>query len=72
MFLYKHDVVCTTLYLTKTKTAGHLVFWKDWPAVDLKKAPRVTNMVSSSEPIDIYKAFLDQDRLTLLNRHMIV
>ena len=29
---------------------SHLVFWKSWPAVDLKKVLSVTNTVSSSEP----------------------
>ena len=32
------------------RTAGHLVFWKPRPAVELKKVLSVTNTVSSSEP----------------------
>ena len=31
-------------------TAGHLVFWKPWPAVELKKVLSVKKTVSSSEP----------------------
>ena len=58
-------------------TAGHLVFWKPWPAVELKKVPSVTKhgfvFWAQRKPntrLEIYKAF--QDRLTSLNRHMIV
>ena len=59
------------------RTAGHLVFWKPWPAIELKKVLSVTNhgfiFWTQHEPntiLEIYKAF--QDRLTFLNRHMIV
>ena len=58
-------------------TAGHLVFWKPWPAVELKKVLSVTKhgfvFWAQRKPntrLEIYKAF--QDRLTCLNRHMIV
>ena len=59
------------------RTAGHLVFWKPWPAVELKKVLSVTKhgfvFWAQRKPnarLEIYKAF--QDRLTFLNRHMIV
>ena len=58
-------------------TAGHLVFWKPWPAVKLKKVLSVTKhsfvfwaQRKLNTRLEIYKAF--QDRLTCLNRHMIV
>ena len=58
-------------------TAGHLVFWKLWPAVELKKVLSVTKhgfvfwaQCKPNTRLEIYKAF--QDRLTCLNRHMIV
>ena len=64
----------------KYRTAGHLVFWKSWPAVDLKKVLSVTKHgflfwaqlgpFKSFFTLEIYKAF--QDRLTFLNRHMVV
>ena len=50
------------------RTAGHLMFWKPWPAVELKKVVSVTK--HGFVRLEIYKAF--QDRLTCLNRHMIV
>ena len=57
--------------------AGHLVFWKSWPSVDLKKVLSVTKhgfvFWAQRKPnarLEIYKAF--QDRLTFLNRHTIV
>ena len=53
-------------------TAGHLVFWKLWPAVELKKVLGVTKHAfvfwAQRKPnirLEIYKAF--QDRLTCLN-----
>ena len=59
------------------RTAGHLVFSKPWPAVELKKVLSVTKhgfvFWAQRKPntrLEIYKAF--QDRLTFLNRHMIV
>ena len=59
------------------RTAGHLVFWKPWPAVELKKVLSVTKhgfvFWTQREPnaiLEIYNVFLD--RLTFLNRHMIV
>ena len=59
------------------RTAGHLVFWKPWPAVELEKVLSVTKhgfvLWAQRKPntrLEIYKAF--QDRLTFLNRHMIV
>ena len=59
------------------RTAGHLVLWKPWPAVELKKVASVTKhgfvLWAQRKPntrLEIYKAF--QDRLTFLNRHMIV
>ena len=58
-------------------TAGHLVFWKPWPAAELKKVPSVTKYSfvfwAQRKPnaiLEIYKAF--QDRFTFLNRHMII
>ena len=58
-------------------TAGHLVFWKPWPAVELKKVLSVTKQGfvfwAQGKPntrLEIYKVF--QDRLTCLNLHMIV
>ena len=57
------------------RTAGHLVFWKPWPAVELKKVLSVTKhgfvLWAQRKPntrLEIYKAI--QDRLTFLNRHM--
>ena len=59
------------------RNAGHLVFWKPWPTVELKKVLSVTKhgfvFWAQRKPntrLEIYKAF--QDRLTFLNRHMIV
>ena len=59
------------------RTAGHLVFWKPWPAVELKKVLSVWKhgfvFWAERKPnarLEIYKAL--QDRLTCLNRHMIV
>ena len=59
------------------RTAGHLVFSTSWPTVELKKILSVTKhgfvFSAQCEPniiLEIYKAF--QDRLTFLNRHMIV
>ena len=53
------------------------MFWKPWPAVELKKVLSVTKhgfvFWAQRKPnarLEIYKAF--QDRLTFLNRHMIV
>ena len=60
------------------RTAGHLVFWKLWPAVELKNVLSLQyvsqNTVSSSEPsvnqtLDLRSI---KHRLTWLNRHMIV
>ena len=58
------------------RTAGHLVFWKPWPAVELKEVLRVKKhglvLWAQRKPntrLEICKAF--QDRLTFLNRHMI-
>ena len=58
------------------RTAGHLVFLKLSPAVELKKVLSVTKhsfiIWAQRKPntrLEIYKAF--QDRLTCLNRHMI-
>ena len=58
-------------------TAGHLVFSTPWPAVELKEVLSVTKhgfvFWAQRKPnarLEIYKAF--QDRLTFLNRHMIV
>ena len=60
-----------------TCTAGHLVFSTPWPAVELEKVLSVTKhgfvFWTQRKPnsiLEIYKAF--QDRLTSLNRHMIV
>ena len=71
---------CCEIYW-EYRTAGHLVFyvvfWKPWPAVELKKVLSVTKhgfvfwaQRKSNTRLEIYKAF--QDRLTCLNRHMIV
>ena len=75
--------VATRVLLSSTqrsweyRTAGHLVFWKPWPAVELKKVPSVTKhgflpwaQRKPNTRLEICKAF--QDRLTFLNRHMIV
>ena len=58
-------------------TAGHLVFWKPWPAVELKKFLSVTKhdflLWAQRKPntrLEGCKAV--QDRLTFLNRHMTV
>ena len=58
-------------------TAGHLVFWKPWPTVELKKVRSVTKhgfvcwaQRKPNPRLEAYKAF--QDCLTCLNRHMIV
>ena len=57
----------------KYKTAGHLMFWKPWPVVDLKKVPSVTKdsfvfwaQRKLNAKLEIYEAF--QDRLTFFNR----
>ena len=59
------------------RTAGYLVFWKPWPAVELKKILSVTKhgflLWAQRKPsirLEIWKAF--QDRLTFLNRRTIV
>ena len=59
------------------KTAGHLVFSTPWPAVKLKKFPRVTKhslvfwaQHKPNATLEIYVAFLDC--LTFLIRHVIV
>ena len=59
------------------RTAGHLVFWKPWSVVELKKVLSVTKhsfvFWAQRKPntrLEIYKAY--QDRLTCLNRNMIV
>ena len=56
------------------RTAGHLVFSTPWPAIELKKVLLVSqNIWAQRKPnavLEIYKAF--EDRLTFLNRHMIV
>ena len=56
---------------------SHLVFWKPWPAVELKRVLSVTKhgfvfwaQRKRNTRLEIYEAF--QDRLTCLNRHMIV
>ena len=53
------------------RTAGHLVLWKPWPAVDLKKVLSVTKhgfifwaQCKPNTKLEIYEAF--QDRLTFL------
>ena len=58
------------------RTAGHLVFWKPWPPVELKEVLSVKKhgfvLWAQRKPntrLEICKAF--QDRLTFLNRHMI-
>ena len=57
----------------KYKAAGHLMFWKPWPVVDLKKVPSVTKdgfvfwaQRKPNAKLEIYEAF--QDRLTFFNR----
>ena len=59
------------------RTAGHLVFWKPWPAVEQRKVKCHKTWFRLLSPawtkryiLEIYKAF--QDRLTFFNRHMIV
>ena len=60
------------------RTTGHLAeFWKPWPAVELKTVLSVTKhgfvcwaQRKPNTRLEIYNAF--QDRLTCLNRHMIV
>ena len=68
--------ICETSYW-EYGTAGHWVFWKPWPAVELKNVLSVRKhgfvFWAQRKPntrLKIYKAF--QDRLTCLNRHMIV
>ena len=75
VFVLCHWVDCEIYW--EYRTAGHLVFWKLWPAVELKKVSSVTKhgfvFWAQRKPntrLEIYKAF--QDRLTCLNRHMIV
>ena len=48
------------------RTAGHLVFWKPWPAVELEKVLSVTKHSfvfwvhrKSNTRLEIYKAFQD-------------
>ena len=118
---YHMSIKKSTAKCTEYRTAGHLVFWKPWPAVNLKKVLSVTKhgfvfwaqrkpnakleiykvfqrkrgkqkeerrkrkeevlsvtkhgfvFWAQRKPnarLEIYKAF--QDRLTFLNRHMIV
>ena len=62
---------------TEYRTAGHLVFWKLWPAFELTKVLSVTKhgfaFWAQRKPnavLEIYKAF--RDRLTFLNRQVIV
>ena len=83
-FLNRHMIVWLSWIISiweiygEYRTAGHLEpVWKPWPAVELKKVLSVTNhsfvFWAQREPnaiLEIYKAF--QDRLTFLNRHMIV
>ena len=53
----RHTIVCFSwdesigeIYW-KYRTAGHLVFWKPWPAVELKKSQNITSTsTSSSQP----------------------
>ena len=75
VFVLCHWVDCEIYW--EYRTAGHLVFWKLWPAVELKKVLSVTKhgfvFWAQRKPntrLEIYKTF--QDRLTCLNRHMIV
>ena len=48
VFVLCHWVDCEIYW--EYRTAGHLVFWKPWPAVELKKVSQNINMVSFSEP----------------------
>ena len=83
LFLNRHMIVWFSWIISICKiygeyrTAGHLVFSTSSPTVELKKIPSVTKhgfvFSAQCEPniiLEIYKAF--QDRLTFLNRHMIV
>ena len=82
-FLNRQMIVCFGWIISiceihgEYRTAGHLVFWKPWPAVELKKVPSVTKhgfvfwaQHKPNATLEIYKAF--QDRLTFLDRHMVV
>ena len=75
VFVLCHWVDCEIYW--ECRTAGHLVFWKLWPAVELKKVFSVTKHAfvfwaqrKQNTRLEIYKAF--QDRLPCRNRHMIV
>ena len=83
LFLNRHMIVWFSWIIPICKiygeyrTAGHLVFSTSWPTVELKKILSGTKhgfvFSAQHEPnviLEIYKAF--QDRLTFLNRHIIV
>ena len=62
------------IYWEYRTARGHLVFWKSWPVVDLKKVLSVTKhgfvfwaQRKPNAKLEIYKAF--QNGLTFLNRH---
>ena len=80
LFLNRHMIVWFSWIISiceiygEYRTAGHLVFWKPWPAVELKNF-QVSNdgfvFWAQREPnaiLEIYKAF--QDCLSFLNRYM--
>ena len=79
-FLNRHMIIWFSWIISicgiygEDRTAGHLVFSKPWPAVELKSVPNHGFVFwAQRKPnamLEIYKAF--QDRLTFLNRHMIV
>ena len=75
VFVLCHWVDCKIYW--ECRTAGHLVFWNLWPAVELKNVLSVTKhgfvfwaQRKPNNRLEICKPF--QDRLTCLNRHMIV
>ena len=84
-FLNRHIIVWFSWIFSiseiywKDRNAGQLVFWKPWPAVELKNVSSVTKHAycfvfwAQRKPnaiLDIYKAF--QDRFTFLNLHTII